>query len=213
MTADGQFAHQICKGIGIFAFSLLLILGLSSAYANPQGPTAQPDATIQSYRDTDAYSIYAILLESNNGSYFVIQAETESWAMATPENMGIKGDRTFYKIWGPVLNDYARQFREPKIITQNIPVKASYELVTKQALEAVLKLPGNWRAFYDVYPQSNGYYWFSAVGFDPRRTHAIVSMNHSCGPICGGGDPHFFEKKNGKWQEVTVQADVEVWRS
>jgi hypothetical protein len=212
VTAVRQFAHQVCKGVGVFAFSLSLISGGFSAYAKPQGPTAQPDATIQPYRDTDAYSIYGILLEGK-GSHFVIQAETEEWAMATPENMGIRGDRTFHKIWGPVLNDYARQFREPKIITQNIPVKASYELVTKQAIAAVLKPSGNWTAFYDVYPQSNGYYWFSAVGFDPRRTHAIVSMNHSCGPLCGRGEPHFFEKKNGKWQEVTVQADWEVWLS
>ncbi|HWO27617.1 MAG TPA: hypothetical protein VNO32_02345 [Candidatus Acidoferrum sp.] len=130
MTTVGQFAHQVCKGIGVFAFSLSLISGAFSAYASPQGPTAKPDATTQPYRDADANSIYAILLE-DKGSCFVIQAETESWAVATPENMGIKRDRTFYKIWGPVLNDYALQFREPKIITQNIPVKAPYELVTK----------------------------------------------------------------------------------
>jgi hypothetical protein len=212
VTAVGQFARQVCRGIVVFAFSFSLISGGFSAYAIPQVPTTQSDATIQPYKDTDAYSIYGILLEGK-GSYIVIQAETESWEAATPEKMGIKGDRTFYKIWGPVLNDYARRFREPKIITQNIPVKASYELVTKQALDAVLKPAGNWRAFYDVYPQSNGYYWFSAVGFDPQRMHAIVSMNHSCGLLCGGGDPHFFEKKNGKWQEVTVQAEVGVWRS
>jgi hypothetical protein len=212
VTTVGQFAHQVCRGIGVFAFSLSLISGAFSAYASPQGPTAQPAATIQTYKDAEAYSIYGILLEGK-GTYFVIRAETESWSAATPEKMGIKGDRTFYKIWGPVLNDYARQFREPKIITQNIPVKGSYELVTKQALAAVLKPSGNWTAFYDVYPQSNGYYWFSAVGFDPQRTHAIVSMNHSCGPLCGRGEPHFFEKKNGKWQEVTAQADWEVWLS
>jgi hypothetical protein len=31
--------------------------------------------------------------------------------------------------------------------------------------------------------------------------------------LCGGGEPHFFEKKGAKWHEVSVNAEVEVWAS
>jgi len=37
--------------------------------------------------------------------------------------------------------------------------------------------------FYELYPSSGSYYWFSAVGFEPQKTQAIVEMDHSCGML------------------------------
>jgi hypothetical protein len=194
--------------IGRLIISMLLALGLAPALASWQESKPQTDSVLIPYTDNDAYIIYAALLQSAKGSSFVIRSETESRPSATSENVGISGDRDFYKIWGQVLKDYASQYRSPKTLTRSIPMKVSYELITKQNLESILKSKGSWRTFYDLYPQSNGYFWFSAVGFDSQKTHAIVSMGHSCGPLCGNGQPYFFEKKNGTWQKVSVHAQI-----
>jgi hypothetical protein len=168
---------------------------------------------VKPYVDADAYSIYATLLASDKHSFLVIQCETQFSSTATPENMGIKGNRNFYKVWGPVLKDYAKQYQTPRLLTRNIPIEVSYELVPEQRIRAIFKSEKKWDAFYELYPSSGGYYWFSAVGFDPQKTHAIVKMNYGCGMLCGGGEPHFFEKQNGKWREVPVNAEVEGWTS
>ena len=183
-------------GWSIFAF--VAILGLAPACSSQEASTEYPDLVATPYVDADAYSIYAILLEDTHHPVFVVQSETESWALATPEKMGIKGDRTFQRVWGTALRDLAKQYRQPRLLMPDIPMVAPYELLsTAQARQR--------EAYY--------YYSFSAVGFDPQKRHAIVTMNHFCGALCGGGESHFFVKKNGKWREVSVKASLEVWAS
>jgi len=206
------FVH-IYRDIGRFCLSLLAALSLVPVCSSQLDSPAQSEILANPYLDADAYSIYAALLESQHHPLIVIQAETESLPGVTPDNLGIKGDRNFDRVWRAVLKDFAKQYANPKLLTRNIPTEVAYELVPRQKIEAFFKSEGKWNAFYELYPSSGGYYWFSAVGFDPQKAHAIVRMNHLCGGLCGGGEPHFFEKKNGKWREVSVHAEVTVWAS
>jgi hypothetical protein len=205
-----QSVYRIRRDIGRLSLSLLFVLGLVPAFASQQDSAAHSETLAKPYVDPDAYAIYAILLASENRSSFVIQAETESRPQATPGNVGIKGGSSFYKVWGSALKDYAKQFRNPRLLTRNFPDSVPYELVPKQKIDAINKSGKNWD---ELYPSSRGYYWFSAVGFDPSRTRAIVSMNNLCGGLCGGGGPYFFEKTNDKWRKVSVNAEVIFWAS
>jgi hypothetical protein len=83
-------------------------------------------------------------------------------------------------------------------------------LVPSSTLSNVWK---DWDDYYRRYPASGGFYWFSAVGFNPARTRALVDMGHACGELCGNGGPRFFEKKGGKWREAHVLATVTEWFS
>ena len=209
-------AYRLRRNIGTLFFSLLVVLGQGYPCAGQEDSTAHPKTIVKPYVDADAYAIYAILLAIDKHTFFVIQSETESRPTATPENVGIKGDRDFYKVWGPVLKDYAKKYRSPRLLTRKIPIEVPCELVPQQQISALFRSETKWNAwgpFYELYPSSGGYFWFSAVGFDPQKTHAIVSMNHRCGMLCGGGGPNFFEKKNGKWREVSVKAQVMHWAS
>ena len=188
--------------------ALLLALGFVPALACQQDSTPHRETVVTPYADKDAYLIYAMLLESTESPSPVIQAETESWSAATDEGTGIRGNKAFVKVWGIALRDFARQYRNPRLLTQTVPIEAAYELVSKQKV-----LDGGWDMFYKLHPSSGGFFTFSAVGFDSQKTHAIVQMNHRCGLLCGYGKPHFFEKKDGKWREVSVDASVTVWVS
>lgn len=192
---------------------LMMVFALVPPWATAQDSQIPSETAVKAYEDVDAYSIYAILLESEKHLQPVIQSETDSLPLITPEEMGIKGGREFRKVWAVVIKDYAKQYRTPRLLTRNIPTKIAYELVPRQKVDDLFKSEKKWLAFYEVYPSSGGYYSFSAVGFDPQKTHAIVYMNHSCGMLCGIGGPHFFEKQNGKWREVNVNAEVRVWAS
>jgi hypothetical protein len=141
-----------------------------------------------------------------NAKQLVIRTETDSWPEATADDMGISGNRSFEATWRVVLEDLAAQNRTPKLLTRSFPMQVRYALVSDRTLTSVLGEEGGWRRFYQFYPASGGYFWFSAVGFNPQKSQAIVEFNHGCGPLCGGGQPHFFETIDGKWKEVSVEA-------
>jgi hypothetical protein len=196
-----------------FCLSLLIVIGFVSHCVGEQLASNPSKPILEPYTDADGYSIYGILLKGIRHSLFVIQSETESEGhRPMPEDGQIKRDRNFYRVWEPVLNDYAKQFQTAKLLTRSIPTSAPYVLVPRESIEALFK-SALWNEFYERYPSSGGYYWFSAVGFDPHKTRAIVDMGWLCGPFCGGGQPHFFEKTDGKWREVKVNADIPSWVS
>jgi len=193
--------------------ALLLALGFAPALACQQDSTPRRETIVTPYADKDAYSIYAILLERAKSSVYVIQAETESWSGATPKKLGITGGRDFQKIWKVAVKDFANQYRNPRVLTRDIPIRTLYELVPEQQLLSIFKSGGGWDTFYHRYPSSGGFFSFSAVGFDSQRTHAVVKMHFGCGSLCGYSKPHFFVKKDGQWREVCLNANVTTWVS
>jgi hypothetical protein len=163
-------------------------------------------ASIATYRDADAYVIYAQFLQSLNHAHPVVQAETRYVLNATLKSIDITGDANFRKVWGTALGDYVARYRTPMLLTRDVPSSIPYELLPVADFQGMVKSPGGWDNFYKKYPDSGGYVSFSAVGFDNAREHAVAYMGIRCGMLCGFWGPHFFEKRDGKWTEVSVTA-------
>jgi hypothetical protein len=70
----------------------------------------------------------------------------------------------------------AKEFRPPHTI----------ELIPKSDIFPSESGQKGWVEYYRRYPDSGGY-WFSAVGFNPARTRAIVDMGQACGILSGKG--------------------------
>lgn len=159
------------------------------------------------YADFDAYQIYANLLAGEKAPPFVIRAETESWEKTTPKKLDIKGDPKFRRVWGGALKNLATEYRTPKLLSQNIPLAAAYRIVPESSLNNILSTERGWTVFSEQY-HAYGFYSFSPVGFNGRKTRAVVWMMFLCGGLCGHGTYHFFEKRDGRWHEVSVRAEV-----
>jgi hypothetical protein len=170
------------------------------------------------YEDKDVYDVYAAALylplphqsSIRNSTLLVIREEVRTWETPRPKysDRDITLSREAEKDWQPVLEDYLRANEKRRRLVRAFPLHTPYKLVS----EAELKF-GNWEEFHERFPGAGGYVWFSSVGFNPERTKAIVSVNHRCGGLCGGGGPRFLEKKDGKWVEVRVDASVYMWAS
>ncbi|HVH72490.1 MAG TPA: hypothetical protein VNB49_15460 [Candidatus Dormibacteraeota bacterium] len=194
-------------------FSSPLMLAERPSTANGRQSSQQSETNHAAiYTDQDSYQIYAALLESEKHTLYVIRAEIHGYADLTTKNLGIEGDKEFMRDWGPVMDDYAKQNRTAKLLQRNLPLRTSYKLIPESNIFPA-EHGQDWDDYYRRYPSSGGYYWFSAVGFNPTRTRAIVDMGHECGILCGNGGPHFFEKRDGKWCEVSVRATMRVWTS
>jgi len=159
--------------------------------------TEQP--TEQKYTDKDAYQIYSILLHKE--AYSPVVASNTRRAFLVGD---IKGTQQFDKLWRAVIEDCEKQSERPKLLLPQFSY-GEYSLISSSEISALFKSKGldeGWHAFHQRYPTSDGYYHFSAVGFDPGRSRAIVEMGHSCGPRCGEGNVYFFEKQAGSWSEI-----------
>ena len=165
------------------------------------------------YIDQDSYQIYSALLEGEGHSLYVIRIEIDGYPDLARNDLGIEGDIEFMLKWGRVMDDYAKQNRTAKLLQRDFFLPKPYELIPESNIFPAEHGQKGWDDYYQRYPTSGGYYSFSAVGFNPARTRALVDMGHHCGMLCGYGGPHFFEKKNGKWHEVRTKATVMMWAS
>lgn len=67
-----------------------------------------------------------------------------------------------------------------------------------------------WESFYRQYPDSYGYISFSRVGFDKKKTMALVFFEHWCRELCGSGHYLVVSKTNDTWN---VAAATMIWIS
>lgn len=204
-----------CRELQVGFSAFLLMQASISVILTPvllaqQKPASSKTSSKEEYRDAEAYEIYSALLKAHSDSPFVIEAKTLFSDEAAPNNLGVKGDSHFRDLWGTVLEDFAVKYRTPMSLIKSIPLTAPYILVSEETISAIFRNGNDWSTFRERYPHAHGIYNFSPVGFDERKTRAMVWMQFTCGERCFLGTYHFFRKSGGKWREVKVEAQIRV---
>ena len=179
--------------LSIISLLLSLLLPFQSASANPSEPQS-------GYEIPEAYEVYSAILPSEwpwreaNAKRLVIRSETRAYKMCLSPEKGSE------EIIGPAISDYVRQNQKTWLLQKNIRIEKPYEMIRADQIKAIFEqgIEG-WNAFYEKHPDSGGWIELSAVGFNADKTVAVVYMGHSCGGLCGGGQFHVLQKKDGKW--------------
>jgi hypothetical protein len=70
--------------------------------------------------------------------------------------------------------------------------------------------PKSWASFYERYPNALGYFALSRVGFDEKKTVALVYIANMQDRKWGSGSFYFLVKEEGKWK---IKAESRVWVS
>jgi hypothetical protein len=65
-----------------------------------------------------------------------------------------------------------------------------------------------WKDFYRTYPASPGLITFSNVGIHEETGQALVYVERTCGPRCGGGRLVLLRQNDERW---TLQAVRDLW--
>src|SRR5207247_10260153 len=99
---------------------------------------------------------------------------------------------------GCLSDDAARKFKaaaadfatiSSKSWAQQSKFKLSrpYQLVSSKAIRQYFKErgPSGWSEVYKEHPASGGFITLSAVGFNKRKSLAVVHAGSSCGGLCG----------------------------
>jgi hypothetical protein len=158
--------------------------------------------------DPEAYAVYASLLPADGGRApqarrLVIQQETGANPQCMPSGPPME------TTWRAVVENYRTENAAVRTIRPRLPLASPYVVVPSAEIDALfLVVPGNpelgWSGFYKRYPDSDGFFVLSAVGFDRPKTRAMVYLAHACGALCGGGTHHLLEKRDGRWREADV---------
>ena len=180
-------------------FFVLIVSVFGMVTAMPQEPSAA-----QPYEEPDAYQIYSLLLPREESYGFakgtlIIQEEAVSNAAAG----GACLNSALAKQFGVAISDYERSRKKTRLLKRHFQIEKPYEIVNKQTL-ALFRGHGldSWDEYYDRYPQSGGYVFMSPVGFNKKKTQAVVYTGSICGGLCGRAQFHLFEKIRGEWKEV-----------
>ncbi len=142
------------------------------------------------YEDSDAYEVYEALLSTETDaasatSPLVISAETE------PSGMCLMPEGEWKRTLMHAIADYNKQNAKTYRLQPKFRMQRRYELLTKEEIHGRFKYPGDGR-------------WveLSAVGFNSKRTVAVLWVSYGCPGLCGFGTFHVLHKKNGKWQPL-----------
>jgi len=193
-----------------------LILALVLLILGSQVSFGQSAAT--AYDISEAYSVYAALLEKKDTRKLVIQTETEDYPTfgSIKKYECLESPKGEESIYDPIIADYKKINEKTWLLQRKFPASVSYELVPKSAYISFFEqheLEVGWKNFYKKYPGSDGITKLSAVGFNAKKTIAIVYLGNQCGGLCGGGVYHVLRKNDGKWSLSDATVAGCVWAS
>jgi hypothetical protein len=176
----------------------------------------KPAESPMRYIDPAAYEVYSAILprewswRANKGNYpLVITSETIG------ENMCLFPAEESKAALDPAIADYKKVNSKIWVLQPKLRIEKPYQLVPRKAIRGMFSDNKNnsWQMFYEKYPHSGGYIWFSAVGFNADRTIAVVSTGHSCEMLCGGGGFAVLHKEDGNWKEFKWKGSSCGWAS
>jgi hypothetical protein len=152
--------------------------------------------------DQDIYDIYSLVLPSEQSYRFakgalVIRQETLAEVKLDDSCLAPEAAREFKD----AIEDYKRQTKTV-LLQRRFTIDKPYELVDSETIGTLIK-DHNWDEFYKRYPDSGGILMISAVGFNQRRTLAIVYTWSACRDLCGSGSFVLLKKINGKWKPAS----------
>jgi hypothetical protein len=176
------------------------------------GVSANQPGQAMPYDDAEAYEVYAAILPEEwpisyaKAKTVAIRTETKAYQMC------LRPEQEWEEILGPAISNYQKLSQKTWLVQDRIRLETPYKLVTEDELKTIMESSG-WDGFYKQYPDSGGWIELSAVGFNAKRTVAVVYMGHSCGGLCGGGSFHVLQKKDGKWVPLDWKGTSCSWAS
>jgi len=153
--------------------------------------------------DAESYAIFAILVSDRTAigmraTTAVVRAETAVDPHCWPSGPPLEKD------WRVPADALRTANREPHLI--GVRALAPFSVVSKANIQSAFgdNLLDGWKHFYERYPRSSGYFWFSVVGFDVDHAKAIVYVGHAYGTLGGEYSYHFLEKTAHGWTDVQL---------
>jgi hypothetical protein len=163
----------------------------------------------------EEYAVYSVLINQSTGDEninrpLIIVDQPSPWVGFIDSERDSFYDELLKStpaLMAETVNDLKAKNKEHHQFTRRFDIKRRYILVSEKEIDEIFGKNGvgGWEKFYQKYPDSRGFSNFSRVGFNDKKTQALVYQGHSCGGLCGGGSYMLLVKTNGIW---TIKGSV-----
>ena len=174
------------------------------------GVARQPIKAASPYENLDAYGVYSAVLsmggqwDDTKSLVILKKLPPKEWPIGSPRD-ALHGDDVFLGNFERIFKAFEQTNKESLFLENRFAIRKPYRLVGSSELEAAFRstVPSvrgdGWEGFRQNFPNSTGYLIFSAVGFNPKKTIAIVFVDYRCGGLCGSARYYVLQKRNGDW--------------
>jgi hypothetical protein len=196
-----------------FGLPLLPLVLTALAVVSPMhSETSQSSKPPVAYEDPEAYAAYSAILAMGGGwkdskSLLILQdIPPREWPIGSPRG-ALQGNAEFTTQFDTIFKSFEQANSQSSLLQYHFAIAKPYKILSSAELEAAFRHPtiyhDGWEGFRQSFPDSSGYLIFSAVGFNPEKTIALVYVDYRCGGLCGSSRYYILEKHDGHWVRST----------
>ena len=151
---------------------------------------------------SDEQAVYSVFFAENPDITLLLQDARTDSSMTSPEEV-----MNFIKSGLPeasdeTINDYLKNNKQDSQLPASMDVGVEYQLLSADEF-AEISSQSDWgNVLKEKYPGSNGYMFFSRVGFNNAHDQALIYVGRVYGPLNGEASYYLLEKKDAKWMIV-----------
>lgn len=174
------------------------------------GPGA---AGAQEADQTEAYIVYATVLQElyvqNDIDLLVIRTETKEFIDREAADHLLESWQDLHGLTARTVEKFLAASAHSIALESRFGLPTRTVLLNAETFEAFFRNGvSGWKDFYREYPDSSGLITFSNVGFNAEAGQALVYVERTCGPRCGGGRLVLLRLSDERW---IVEAVRDLW--
>ena len=192
---------------------MFLRIFLFGAVLTAQAGSLKPENPAVYEYDVDSYAVYSAVLnkglftDDRSSKWILISGATEpesEWDAACPTKLAkhdpeVRNAVDAYQ----VANQHDYVLRPDFVLQKPYSLMSISEWNTLFAALFDKDVMAGWKNFHEFNPGVRGIYSLSAVGFNNKKTAAIVHVSFFCGALCADTRRFLVRKVKGKWNSVT----------
>jgi len=165
--------------------------------------TFPPIASCQTpveYADPDAFNVYSALIPTPISGRAVLVVD----ATRNPPRCSLNEEDIPDPDFREALQDFHRANEQVRTLAKEFRSSVKADLIDSKELKSYFRKSADkgWKKFYKAHPKASGTIAFSAVGFNHKRTAAVVYSEIVSCSECGVGGLHFLRKETAGWTEI-----------
>ena len=171
----------------------------------PTSAPSEPSMEAPSQSDennSDEQAVYSVFFAENPDVTLLLQDTGADSSMTSPEEVMDFIKSGLPAVSDETINDYLKNNKQDSQLSASMNVGAEYQLLSADEF-AEISSQSDWgNVLKEKYPDSNGYMFFSRVGFNNAHDQALIYVGRVYGPLAGEASYYLLEKKDAKWMIV-----------
>jgi len=151
---------------------------------------------------SDEQEVYSVFFAENPDVTLLLQDTGADSSMSSSEEVMDYIKSGLSAISDETINDYLKNNKQDSQLPASMNVGVEYQLLSADEF-AEISSQSDWgNVLKEKYPGSDGYMFFSRVGFNNAHDQALIYVGRVYGPLNGEASYYLMEKKDAKWMIV-----------